>query len=134
MIRHAERLNGVKQVLADVVRGAAEALPFDVLVIEGLRSQARQAELWAQGRTIPGKKVTWIQHSKHQDGEAVDLAPLLPNGAIDWNTPSKFDAINGAMVNAGAAHGVGIRWGADWDQDGKPRERGETDSPHFELA
>jgi peptidoglycan L-alanyl-D-glutamate endopeptidase CwlK len=26
-----------------------------------------------------------------------------------------------------------IRWGADWDRDGKPRERGESDSPHFEL-
>ena len=30
--------------------------------------------------------------------------------------------------------GVPIRWGADWDMDGLPREKGETDSPHFELA
>ena len=29
---------------------------------------------------------------------------------------------------------VAVRWGADWDRDGKPRERGESDSPHFELA
>ena len=26
-----------------------------------------------------------------------------------------------------------MRWGADWDNDGKPRERGESDSPHFEI-
>ena len=39
-----------------------------------------------------------------------------------------------AMLAASRKVGVRLRWGADWDQDGKPRERGETDSPHWELA
>jgi peptidoglycan L-alanyl-D-glutamate endopeptidase CwlK len=38
-----------------------------------------------------------------------------------------------AMLAAAKELGIGIRWGADWDSDGKPREKGETDSPHFEL-
>ena len=41
----------------------------------------------------------------------------------------------GGMVRYCAKElGIKIRWGADWDMDGVARERGETDSPHFELA
>ncbi len=39
-----------------------------------------------------------------------------------------------AMFAAAKELGVKIRWGADWDQDGVPREKGESDSPHFELV
>jgi peptidoglycan L-alanyl-D-glutamate endopeptidase CwlK len=38
------------------------------------------------------------------------------------------------MFAAAKELGVPIRWGADWERDGKPRERGVTDSPHFELV
>jgi peptidoglycan L-alanyl-D-glutamate endopeptidase CwlK len=37
------------------------------------------------------------------------------------------------MLKAAEELGVDIRWGADWDEDGNPRERGESDSPHFEI-
>lgn len=63
-------------------------------------------------------------------GHAVDLAPF----PIDWNDSARFDRLAGLMFRAASIEGVKIRWGADWDQDGKPRERGESDSPHFELA
>jgi len=53
---------------------------------------------------------------------------------VDWNTPAKFDAIASAIFASAKELGVNIRWGASWDQDGKPRERGETDSPHFKVA
>jgi len=46
----------------------------------------------------------------------------------------KFDAIATAMFAASAELGVPIRWGADWNRNGKPREWGETDRPHWELA
>ena len=68
--------------------------------------------------------------SKHLSGDAVDLVPY----PVDWDTASKFDLIALAMFEAANDLGIKIRWGADWDQDGKPRERGEYDSPHFELA
>jgi peptidoglycan L-alanyl-D-glutamate endopeptidase CwlK len=37
------------------------------------------------------------------------------------------------MFAAAKELGVSIRWGADWDNDGNYREKGEYDSPHFEL-
>lgn len=127
------RLQGVKPKLASVVRRALETCAVDFMVVEGLRTIERQRELYAQGRTKPGPKVTWTLHSKHLEGNAVDLAPFV-NGKVDWNNPKNFDAIAKAMLQASRELSVPIRWGADWDMDGIPREKGETDSPHFELA
>jgi peptidoglycan L-alanyl-D-glutamate endopeptidase CwlK len=56
------------------------------------------------------------------------------HGAIDWNNPAAFDLVAKAMFAAAKELGLPLRWGADWDKDGKPRERGETDSPHFEIG
>jgi peptidoglycan L-alanyl-D-glutamate endopeptidase CwlK len=53
---------------------------------------------------------------------------------VDWNDLERFDALAGLMFRAAEQEGVKITWGADWDRDGVPRERGESDSPHFELA
>ncbi len=105
-------------------------------MLEGLRTQARQDELWAQGRTKPGPIVTWTRdastHGIGKDGfgHAVDICPY----PVDWGDLKKFDAISEAMFAAAKEVGVTLRWGADWDMDGFPRERGESDSPHFELA
>ena len=131
--RSEKRLEGVNAALVSVIRRAAKRVPFDLFVVEGLRSQARQAELYAQGRTKPGPKVTWTLESKHIEGRAVDLAPMI-DGVIDWKDTKKFDQIAQAMFAAAKELGVKIRWGADWDTDGVPRERGESDSPHWELA
>lgn len=130
MLRYTERLDGIDQRLRAVVVEAASHLTFDVQVIEGLRSVERQRELYAKGRTAPGPKVTWTMSSPHIAGRAVDLAPL----PINWNDAAAFDKLAAAMFDASKVVGVRIRWGADWDQDGNPRERGESDSPHFELA
>lgn len=130
--RSEKRLEGVNPTLVSIVRRAAKRLPFSLFVVEGLRTKERQEQLYAQGRTKPGPKVTWTMKSKHLDGRAVDLAPLI-GGAIDWKDLKKFDQIAAAMIEAGKEVGVLVRWGADWDMDGLPRERGESDSPHFEI-
>ena len=44
------------------------------------------------------------------------------------------DAIAKAVMGAAKALGIAVRWGADWDRDGVPHERGETDLGHFELV
>lgn len=133
--RSLKNLIGVHPNLVRVVTRAIEISTQDFSVIEGLRTPERQAELYAQGRTKPGNIVTWTLKSPHLAGpdgfgRAVDLLPV----PADWKTLSKFDAMADAMFRASKELGIPIRWGADWDKDGNPRERGETDSPHFELA
>ena len=131
--RCEQRLAGVDPRLAAVVRDAALRTPQRFIVIEGRRTPERQRELYAQGRTTPGKIVTWTLQSKHLDGLAVDLAPVKPGGTIDWTNPKAFDAIAKAMLAAAEVLEYRVRWGANWNMNGKPRERGESDSPHFEL-
>ena len=132
------RLKGVHPDLIRVVDRALMLSSVDFMVIEGVRTPERQRALYAQGRTKPGRIVTWTLRSRHLVqadgfGHAVDLAPY----PLDWEGPvrfPKFDAIARAMFAAADDLGVAIRWGADWDRDGKSRERGESDSPHWELA
>jgi peptidoglycan L-alanyl-D-glutamate endopeptidase CwlK len=133
--RSRETLKGVHPKLIKVIEKAIELSTQDFIVIEGVRTPARQRELYNQGRTKPGPIVTWTLTSRHfiqpdGFGHAVDLAPW----PVDWTKTSKFDAIATAMFEASKQLKTPIRWGADWDRDGNWRERGETDSPHFELA
>lgn len=123
------RLTGVDPKLVNIVKRAIEISEVDFTVLEGVRTLARQRELYAQGRTTPGKIVTWTMKSKHIEGKAVDLVPY----PLDWNDLSKFDKIKHAMFRAAAEQGVNIRWGADWNSNGIAREKGEYDSPHFEI-
>lgn len=148
--RSNDALAGVSHDLVKVVVRALELSAQDFMVLEGVRKERRQHELYGQGRTAEElravgvdpslarpslKPVTWTLKSKHfvqEDGcgHAVDLVPY----PLDWNTISKFDAIADAMMQAADELGVKIRHGADWDMDGKRREKGESDSPHYELA
>lgn len=47
-----------------------------VVVSETYRSQERQNELYAQGRTAPGNKVTWTKKSNHTSRKALDVYPI----------------------------------------------------------
>ena len=130
------RLEGVDPRLVRVVRRAIEISTVDFSVLEGLRTLARQKQLYAQGRTAPGKIVTWTMNSRHLRnpvtgfGGAVDLVPF----PLDWNDVRKFDAIGKAMRQASRELGIPVRWGYDWNGNAKLREKGEYDGPHFELA
>ena len=130
-----ERLVGVHPKLVDVVKMAIELTKQDFMVLEGVRTPARQAELYAQGRTKPGQKVTWTLKSNHfinsktGYGHAVDLVPF----PIDWSH-KKLDVVAKAMFAAADTLGVEIRWGKDWNRNGISGEKGETDSPHFEIV
>lgn len=128
-----KRLSTVKENLRLVVLRAVAALPFQIRIVEGIRTQDRQNELYEQGRTKPGKMVTWTRNSKHLTGDAIDLAPVQ-NGIILWEDKAKFAEIKQAMMKASDDLGIGIRWGGNWDMDNIPYEKGETDLPHFELT
>lgn len=123
------RLKGVDETLVNVVKRAIEISEVDFTVLEGVRTLERQRDLYAQGRTAPGKIVTWTMKSRHIEGKAVDLVPY----PLDWNDLDKFNKIKDAMFQAAKELDVNLRWGADWDGDGNYREKGEYDSPHFEI-
>ena len=57
-------------------------------IFEGFRSQARQAALYAQGRTTPGNIVTYAppRTSYHQYGLAVDIVGWF-GGQWTWDRP-----------------------------------------------
>ncbi|WP_271311779.1 M15 family metallopeptidase [Yersinia intermedia] len=126
--RSENNLKGVNPALVKVVRRALELSTVDFIVIEGLRTVERQQQLYAQGRTTAGKIVTWTMKSKHIDGNAVDLLPVT-----GWDNLASFKAVSKAMFQAASELGVKITWGADWNGNGI-QEKGETDSPHFEIS
>lgn len=144
--RSLANLKGVDERLVRVVKRAIQITSVDFTVIEGLRSREQCMVNYGKGRSaaecqekgVPASyarptlaKVTWLSNpfaSKHVNGKAVDLLP-----STGWNNLTSFDVVARAMLTAAKELGVSIRWGADWDRDGKPREKGETDSPHFEL-
>ncbi|ESQ89981.1 peptidase M15 [Asticcacaulis sp. AC460] len=149
--RSQANLQNVHPKMIRVINRALEISDVDFMAIEGVRTLHRQHQLYGQGRTPAelrkvGVKpdlsrpelpvVTWTLRSKHfvdprtGYGHAVDLLPA----PYDWKDPRPFNQLADAMFAASIELGIPIRWGADWDRDGKPRERGETDSPHFELV
>ena len=128
MIFNEGRFSGVDQRLVAIAQEACQALPFDVIVVEGVRTKQRQRDLYAQGRTKPGKIVTWTLMSKHIDGLAVDLAPYdHTKKEILWNDILKFNEMIRSMLHVAAEHKVKIRSGADWNQNGVLREKKETE-------
>lgn len=142
-----DKMNGVDERLQRVVKRAIQLTKQDFMVLEGVRTKEQCMINYGKGRTtaqcvakgVPAQyanpsaaKVTWLNDpfaSKHVSGKAVDLVPY----PVDWNDLKKFDAIAKAMLQAAKELGVPVRWGADWNGNGKPREQGESDSPHFEI-
>jgi peptidoglycan L-alanyl-D-glutamate endopeptidase CwlK len=95
----------------------------EVRVTAGLRTWAQQDALYAQGRTAPGKIVTYAQggQSWHQYGVALDFVPML-NGIPQWNTSYPAWAIT---INL--AKQWGLTSGADWPSP-------KTDIPHLQFT
>lgn len=138
--RSLKNLEGVHPNLVKVITAAITNSPVDFTVTEGLRSTQRQKDLYAQGRSKPGIKVTQKDGvksvSNHQDeadgkkdgkGSAVDLYPFFL-GAVQVNhkdTIKNLKLIAAHIKKVAKDLGIGIVWGGDW--------RTPYDPPHFEL-
>ncbi len=90
--------------------GDNSALAFEI--VQGRRTQAQQNRLYAQGRTRPGKVVTWTRNSKHLGGTAVDFA-AKKNGRISWDV-KLYPPIAAVFRQASEELGIGIVWGGEW--------------------
>jgi len=114
---------------------------IDLIITCTYRSQAEQDELYAQGRTKPGRIVTWTRSSLHSatlaDGrpgsQAFDVVPLRygkpvwgtsGNGLDDDPTDDETDDLELWERVGTIGMSVGLEWGGNWRQ---------KDRPHFQL-
>ncbi len=122
------RLAGVhprlRQFLEDIF-DEMEAEKAPMFVVQGVRTDAEQAALYAQGRYVLGAIVTYkdgvthkSNHQLHLDGYgyAVDCA---------FVGPQPFDERHPWETYGVACEARGLRWGGRW---------GMKDLPHVELV
>lgn len=112
---------------------AAHHPGFTAKMIEGFRTQAYQQELYAQGRTKPGKIVTYrdgvTNRSNHQSSLASDVG--IFKGAEYIEEPAQ-DIVDyyGHCVRA-----HDLKWGGDWHTPDQPHaEWPEDDAATYEKA
>ena len=104
--RSMSRLKGVDPRLVSVLKKVVKY--YDITVIEGLRSQERQNELLAQGKSK-------TKFGKHCKGLAVDIAPYnYKTRKIDWENRDDWHYLGGFVLGVSAIMGVNVRWGGDW--------------------
>ena len=82
-------------------------------IIDTLRTPAEHAANLAHG-------VSWTQHSKHLDGDAIDVCPAALLAVKGWAPDSPLWERVGVIGEA-----LGLRWGGRWQQ---------KDLGHFEYV
>lgn len=126
--RDLGRLVGVHTDLAKIlvrVFDEMDAEKAPMFIVQGVRTQAQQVALYAQGRTMPGRIVTMkdgivhpSDHQPHRDGKgyAVDCAFI---------GPQPFDERHPWELYGESCEAHGLIWGGRWEHP--------HDSPHVEL-
>lgn len=91
-------------------------------VISGTRTYEEQNELYAQGRTKPGKVVTEAKggYSIHNFGCAFDIGIFSKDGKKYYGESESYKDV-GAIGKT-----LGLEWGGDW--------KSFIDEPHFQLT
>ena len=139
--RSNEKLDTIDLRLATVLRAVIQHTDFTVLT--GRRGRAAQEEARSTGKSKAGWPDSAHNCPLHQDGcpkeqwpedsemlsRAVDVAPW----PIDWNDTKAFSLLAGRILQEAGHHGLSLRWGGDWDGDGKTRDNRFNDLPHFEI-
>ena len=123
-----QRLEGIKPVLIQIIEAAIITSPIDFGIPQdgGLRTTERQQELYAQGRTKAGKKITWVdgvtKKSRHQSGDAFDIYAYV-DGKASWD-PKYYAPIAKHLQEVAKTFGVDLEWGGEWTKQ---------DLPHFQI-
>lgn len=101
----------------------------DCSITEGQRGQKEQHEAFINGFS----KVDW-PNGKHNDypSDAIDAAPH------PWNYKkpdlNRLRVFAGFVLGVGAAQGIILRWGGDWDRDFDLSDEKWRDMYHFEFV
>lgn len=119
-----KRLDTCDPRLIKICEAAIQRMNFSVIC--GHRGQKEQDEAFRMGHS----KLKWPA-SKHNKmpSLAVDLAPF----PIDWNDIGRFIHLSEIILDEAKKAGVKVRWGADWNRNGKWQDEKFRDWPHFEI-
>ena len=127
-----ERLRGVHPQLVFLAKSWTAQLSFNIEILTGVRTNAEQARLYAQGRTMPGRIVTQAAtaalsaHGRRffsgvAYGCAFDAMPLDDTGAIQWYPPGHPregqvtpEGLARLRMMSLAASRQGCVWGGEW--------------------
>lgn len=99
----------------------------DCVILCGHRGQAEQDQAFRDGKS----KLKWPQ-GKHNTlpSNAVDIAPY----PLDWNDSLAFARLAGYVQAVADSMGIAVRWGGDWNKNGKSKDERFLDLVHFELC
>lgn len=144
----SRKIEDLCEKMQPLVRKAIEQMQNDhelkwlgvegIYINETLRTMAVQMAYWSRGRMAIGdvkemyraaglynitdeeamRPNTWTLHSKHLEGKAIDLVPMI-HGKISWNPPVRVWERMGEIGKEN-----GLIWGGYWK---------EKDYPHFEI-
>jgi len=114
----ATLLPEVQPIARALVQKAAQN-GIQIKIISGLRSYAEQNELYAQGRTKPGKTVTDASggYSNHNFGIAFDVGVFEGSKYLEESVKYKAVGVLGMDL--------GLEWGGNW--------KTRVDEPHYQL-
>ena len=125
MSRKIEDLTPEMQAKYKAFKDKMGEMGIDFIITCTFRSQEDQNLLYAQGRTSPGRIVTWTLHSRHTQRDAFDIALLLENKPVwDVKVDVDHDHIPDYQEAGEIGESVGLVWGGRWT---KP------DYPHFQF-
>jgi peptidoglycan L-alanyl-D-glutamate endopeptidase CwlK len=101
---------------------SAKAAGIDLLVTSTYRDNASQTALYAQGRTAPGKIVTYAKagQSWHNHRCAVDVVPIVAGKPV-WDVKNPVWQEVGKLGKA-----AGLEWAGDWKRF--------KEYPHFQYT
>jgi peptidoglycan LD-endopeptidase CwlK len=126
------------------------ALLYGFHIVYGHRGPALQFDLYKQGRKLVagvwtiepgGKVVTYcdgyqkLSNHNYKPARAVDVIP----DSMNWKDLAAFSFLAGKIIAiADDMYSKGeikhkLRWGGDWDQDGRTDDEKLVDYPHIEV-
>lgn len=109
-----------------LAKATAATLGCEYVLIGGNRTWAEQDALYAQGRTLPGARVTNARggYSNHNFGIAGDCGVFMGGSYLDESNPRLAARVHKACsLHAGRC---GLEWGGGWNSI--------KDLPHYEVA
>jgi len=114
----ATLLPEVRPIARALVQKAKQA-GIQIKILSGLRTYAEQDELYAQGRSKSGRKVTNARggYSNHNFGIAFDVGVF--EGSKYLGDSVKYKAVGALGMD------LGLEWGGNW--------KTMVDQPHFQL-